>query len=203
MVIIKHNRATLVELLIAILGIPGLTVTDRLLPNLEWKYKLVASIVLFGVFGLFVIGRDKRILTFKPDSKQLEDFFAKWYAADGHLSIYCNDLNWVSRDVNKALTLKATDKQLSLYLSEIGEKGEHLRKHGAKVFQIGLHGATPSHKFSILRMEDGSERMICRSKFMESEDTGKELIEFISTSKSRDPHLVALAKDVLSSCEKI
>ena len=199
MISIRHNRAALVELIIATAGISGLTVSDHLLPDIKWK--IGVALILCLVFGFFIFRREKQIYTFGHNDPKLGKFFAKWYSGPGDLTVYCTDLEWVEKAVQNALTLKAADGLLSLYLRDVNHLATHLKSKGAIIYQIAPTDVSP-HRFSILRSEN-FERILCRNKIIESADSGKELIEFIYTTTNRDPHLIALARDVLTQCPKL
>jgi len=199
MLTIKHNRAQLLHLVLTITGVVGLSVGDQLLPR--WYWKSAAALGLCILLSFLILGRNRRIYRFKPNSPELARFFAQWYRREGLLTVYCNDLDWVrTKNVEDALNLKASYRQLRLYLRAIGDKANHLRSVGAEVYQIPDSLDSP-HRFSIVTADD-FERIICRSKVIESTDSGSEVIEFISASSTSDPYLVALAKDVLSICVK-
>jgi hypothetical protein len=196
MLTIQHSRAALIELAIAILGITGLTFGDHLLPSILWK--VLAAIVLCIICGVVIIRRDRQVYRLRPNSPQLEKFFTKWYSNDGVLIVYCNDLEWASSSALKqALVLKASDKKLLLYLNAIGAQAEHLKSLGARVCKASALG-TARHKFSILQT-DGFSEIICRNKVIDGNTPGG-LVVFISTNGNRDPHLIALAEDVLTQC---
>jgi hypothetical protein len=110
-------------------------------------------------------------------------------------------LDWVSsKDLENALVLKATEGRLALYLKDVGTTANHLKSLGAQVCKASLPGAS-QHKFSILKT-DGFKEIICRNKVIGG-DTPGGVIEFVSTNITRDPHLIALAEDVLTQCPLI
>src|SRR5579885_2846062 len=89
---IKHNRAALVELIIAICGIAGISISDHIF-NIYGKIGVAVGLSI--ACAIIIIRRDKQIYTFAPNSPQLAKFFAEWYHGEGELVVYCNDLNWV------------------------------------------------------------------------------------------------------------
>lgn len=200
MLTIKHNRATLVHIFLAILAIVGFSFGDQYLNH--WYEKLIAVIVLCLIIGSIIFGRDKRVYVFKQNSPKLGVFFQQWYTRPGELSVYCTDLEWIKwKPVLNALLDKARENKLSLYLRKIEKNSTDLELLGAKVYIIQYSSST-QHRFSIIK-NDGFERIICRNKVIESADSKSEIIEFISTCSSRDPYLIALAKDVLSYCTRM
>ncbi len=177
------------------MGVVGLADFAPLLPNLYQK--CIAATILCVFIGYAIFVREKTVYRFKPGSKQLIGFFRDWYNIPGDLSVYCDDLDWARSDeIHSALVNKASKGQLRLFLKIIGSQGQQLRASGASVFQIPSC-VQSQHKFSILK-NDGFEQIICRSKVTGAAIAGPELIEFIGTCSTNDPHLIALANDVLS-----
>jgi len=127
-------------------------------------------------------------------------FFSKWYSEEGELHVYCNDLRWVNnQQIKDALHLKAIGHRLHLYLKTICSNARDFESHGAKVYQIP-EMVQSSHKFSIIK-SDGFERIICRKKVIESDNSGTKIIEFIETNNREDSYLVDFAKDILTKCK--
>ncbi len=172
---IKHNRAMLVHL-------------------------VTAATTFCLILIIFIVGRQNRICIFDPESKKFAKFLTKWYRKSGELTMFCTDLDWIKVDssVFEALVSKASKNELHLSLRVVGDKAERLKSAGAKLYKIPPSIVSP-HRFSILK-RDSSERIICRNKSIESEGAGAERVEFINTSSTNEPYLVALARDLLLNC---
>lgn len=197
MVTVKHNRAALVHLIVAITGIAGLGLDPGWLSVGNRRIQVAAALAL--VLGAFILGREKRLFVFSANSRRLASFFANWYRKKGELSVFCTDLEWIdSPEIVSALILKAEGGHLCLYLRNTGPLAERLRAAKAKVYRIPASITSP-HRFSILQT-DGFERIICRNKAIEASETKAEKIEFIETTNAREPYLIAMARDVISSC---
>jgi hypothetical protein len=198
---IKHSRAAILELVFAILGITGLSISDHYLPSL--RYKIIAGAILFVVCVFFIVQRDKRIYRLKSNSQQLAKFFAKWYGNNGKLIVFCNDLDWVETKILDALVLKASRNELCLYLGDVeGTHARHLKAQGAHMHRVSAFNAG-RHKFSMLEIEQGKyKQIICRNKVVPAQTPGG-LIEFVSTNSAQDPHLIAFVEDTLNQYPKI
>jgi hypothetical protein len=198
---IKHSRVEALHLSISVLGLVGLSFNDAWLPH--WYLKLSVALGLCFLLGIAIVGRDRRTYKFRLDSPRLAEFFYKWYTQEGRLILYCNDLDWLRewKRVVQALTLKAADGKLRLYLKALDPLAASLKEARAEVYLIPKELHSP-HRFSISRV-DNFERIICRNKVIESADTGSEQIEFISASSFSEPYLIAFANDALSICQKI
>ena len=187
------------QLIVSALGLFGVA----LLQNMDWWIRLAIAMLIFFIILWSILKESPRIRLISGERKFVK-YFSEWYTQSGKLSVFCHDLTWVSGTpddpIRKALVTKAANKELTLYLKEMGKLSEELKQHKGKVVQIPSY-IKSDRVFSILENGDFA-KIIIRNKFLDSSNSNsRERIEFISTSLVSEPYIVFLAKDILQACE--
>jgi len=198
MLTIRHDRATVVHLILATTAWGSMSAADFHFTS--WGVRISIALGTLILVAALIIVRVERKRTLRRNNPEFGRFFSEWYNQVGRLMVYCNDLDWIPEKAIVPLYAKAGMGQLRLYLSNVGNLAKDLKSKGAELYHIQATGV-PAHSFSILE-SDGTERIIYRLKSVGTSAPGSETIEFIYADGAQDPYIVALAKDVLTPCRK-
>lgn len=140
--------------------------------SIDTNYLLLATSfiigVIVGIIFIKTIDSPKRLTFLKSQSEKEASFFETWYLKPGILTIYCNDLEWLSNSSHERVVnaLKKKGNNLHLYIQQSdNEIADQLRLFGADVNLVS-DGIRSSHVFSVIN-DEGSKSIIIRNKELE------------------------------------
>jgi hypothetical protein len=187
-----------INMILFVVAILGFNLKDFAGKTLDIWHQILISLILCAIYAWAANSkRFEKHHVFKENSSKFRKFFADWYSQEGVLSIYCNDLCWLSSEENKKIleVIKNKKNKLNVYIKENinDDIVKELTTNGAKIYQR-KDGMKTAHRMSILDT-DGIEKIIIRNQ-----DVASDEVVFIETNSCQDPYLLGLAGDVLHYC---
>jgi hypothetical protein len=159
---------------------------------------IVACALVYVVFCIADILREKNTVTLKENSEKYFNYFQEWYSKPGTLYIFCTDLNWMRHEAHDLIsTICKKGDNCTIYLRNplVQSDRQRLENAGVKIVTVGQHIST-LQRFSLVE-DDGITSLIIRNKKEKSKT-----IEFKEASSSSDPYLVNLTKDFLDLLDR-
>jgi hypothetical protein len=188
----------IIMFVIAFLGFNFDTITAVVAPGLSLnaRYRVLISLLIIGLlYWAFMRKKEfKSTHSLVENSDEEAEFFAKWYARNGKLMIFCTDLDWlVSQRYERVVdALIRKGNRLHLYLKDHDhEIVRRLTRNGATLYAV-KPSIRSTHRFSI-RIDDHLNYIIIRNK-----ETEPRKITF--EEYSNHDALVNLALDMLDDC---